>query len=41
MYSAQNAAFLNAIHNPTAATARFTGVSNPLGLSINNAFGRL
>jgi hypothetical protein len=41
MYSAQNPAFLNSIHNPTAATARFTGVSNPLGLSINNAFGRL
>jgi hypothetical protein len=41
MYSAQNSAFLNSIHNPTAATARFTGVSNPLGLSINNAFGRL
>lgn len=41
MYSAQNPAFLNSIHNPTAATAGFTGVSNPLGLSINNAFGRL
>jgi hypothetical protein len=41
MYSAQNSAFLNSIHNLTAATARFTGVSNPLGLSINNAFGRL
>jgi hypothetical protein len=41
MYSAQNPAFLNSIHNPTAATARFTGVSNPLGISINNAFGRL
>ena len=41
MYSAQNAAFLNSIHNPLAATAGFTGVSNPLGLSINRAFGRL
>jgi hypothetical protein len=41
MYSAQNSAFLNSIHNPSAATAGFTGVSNPLGLSINNAFGRL
>jgi hypothetical protein len=41
MYSAQNPAFLNSIHNPTAATARFTAVSNPLGISINNAFGRL
>ena len=41
MYSAQNAAFLNSIHNPLAPTANFTGVSNPLGLSINNAFGRI
>src|SRR4029077_5046828 len=41
MYSAQNPAFLNSIHNPAAATSRFTGVSNPLGISINNAFGRL
>jgi hypothetical protein len=41
MYSAQNSAFLNSIHNPSAPTASFTGVSNPLGLSINNAFGRL
>jgi hypothetical protein len=41
MYSAQNGAFLNSIHNPGASTARYTGVSNPLGLSINNAFGRI
>jgi hypothetical protein len=41
MFSAQSPPFLNAIHNPLAATAGFTGVSNPLGLSINNAFGRL
>ncbi len=41
MYSAQNAAFLNSIQNPLAASAGFTGVSNPLGMSINNAFGRL
>src|SRR5579864_8199021 len=41
MYSAQSAVFLNSIHNPTAVTAHYTGVSNPLGLSINNAFGRL
>jgi hypothetical protein len=41
MYSAQNPAFLNSIQNPLAPTASFTGVSNPLGLSINNAFGRL
>jgi hypothetical protein len=41
MYSAQSSAFRNSIHNPGAATARYTGVSNPLGLSINNAFGRI
>jgi len=41
MYSAQSPAFLNGVNNPSAVTANFTGVSNPLGLSINNAFGRL
>jgi hypothetical protein len=41
MFSAQNPAFLNSINSPVAPTARFTGVSNPLGLSINNAFGRI
>ena len=41
MFSAQSAAFLNGVNNPQAVTANFTGVSNPLGLSINNAFGRL
>jgi hypothetical protein len=41
MFSAQSALFLNSIHNPSATTAGFTGVSNPLGISINNAFGRL
>jgi hypothetical protein len=41
MYTAQSPAFLNGIENPKAVTAGFTGVSNPLGLSINNAFGRL
>jgi hypothetical protein len=41
IYSAQNSAFQNSIHNPGAPTARYTGVSNPLGLSINNAFGRI
>jgi hypothetical protein len=41
MFSAQNPAFLNSINNPRAPTANFTGVTNPLGLSINNAFGRL
>ena len=41
MFSAQSPAFLNSINNPLAPTANFTGVSNPLGLSINNAFGRI
>jgi hypothetical protein len=41
MFSAQSAAFLNGVNNPHAVTANFTGVSGPLGLSINNAFGRL
>ncbi|HYR84439.1 MAG TPA: hypothetical protein VE422_10215 [Terriglobia bacterium] len=41
MYSAQSPAFRNGVNNPSAVTAGFTAVSNPLGLSINNAFGRL
>jgi len=41
IYSAQSPAFLNSINTPAAVTADYTGVTNPLGLSINNAFGRL
>ena len=41
LYSAQSPDFLNGINTPKAVTASFTGVSNPLGFSINNAFGRL
>jgi hypothetical protein len=41
MYSAQSPNWRNRFYNPTAVTADQTGVSNPLGLSINNAFGRL
>src|SRR5215468_5769228 len=41
MFSANSPAFLNGVNNPLAVTANFTGVSNPHGLSINNAFGRL
>jgi hypothetical protein len=41
MYSAQSPRFLNSFYNPPAVTADFTAVSNPLGMSINNAFGRL
>ena len=41
LYTANNAAFLNSVKNPAAATANFTGASNPLGISMNWAFGRL
>jgi hypothetical protein len=41
MYSAQSPTWRNGFYNPTAVTAHQTGVSNPLGISINNAFGRL
>jgi hypothetical protein len=41
MYSAQSPNWRNGIYNPAAVTADQVGVSNPLGLSINNAFGRL
>jgi len=38
MFSANSPYWVNAVGSATAA---FTGVSNPLGLSNNNAFGRL
>jgi hypothetical protein len=41
MFSANSPHWLNAVNNPGASTANYTGVSNPLGLSNNNAFGRL
>jgi hypothetical protein len=41
MYSAQSPNWLNGIYNPAAVTADQPGVANPLGMSINNAFGRL
>jgi len=41
MFSANSPGFLNSVNNKTANTANYTGVSNPLGLSNNNAFGRL
>lgn len=41
MYSANSPHWSNSIHNSAAKTAAYTGVSNPLGLSNNNAFGRL
>jgi len=41
MFSANSPHWLNGVNNSGASTAPFTGVSNPLGLSNNNAFGRL
>jgi hypothetical protein len=41
MFSANSPNWLNSINNPQANTKQFTGVSNPLGLSNNNAFGRV
>ena len=41
LYAAQSADFLNSLHHADAATAEFPSVSRPLGISINNAFGRL
>src|SRR5215467_9579208 len=41
MFSANSPHWLNGVNNSGASTASSTGVSNPLGLSNNNAFGRL
>ena len=41
LFSAQTPRFLNGVNTPGAATADQPAVSNPLGISINNAFGRL
>jgi hypothetical protein len=41
MFSANSPHWLNGVNNPGANTATYSGVSNPLGLSNNNAFGRL
>jgi hypothetical protein len=41
MYSAQSPFWRNGVYTPTAVTADQTAVANPLGMSINNAFGRL
>jgi hypothetical protein len=41
MFSANSNNWLNSVNNPNAFTQQYTGVSNPLGLSNNNAFGRL
>jgi hypothetical protein len=41
MFSANSPQWANSVNNPGATTASYTGVSNPLGLSNNNAFGRI
>jgi hypothetical protein len=42
MFSANSPHWVNGfINNPSAVTKQYTGVSNPLGLSNNNAFGRI
>jgi hypothetical protein len=41
MFSANSPHWRNDVNNAGANTASYTGVSNPLGLSNNNAFGRL
>ena len=41
LFTAQSPAFLNSVTTPAAASASRPAVSNPLGISINNAFGRL
>lgn len=41
MFSANSPHWLNAVNNAGASTALYTGVTNPLGLSNNNAFGRI
>jgi hypothetical protein len=41
VFTAQNAAFVNKLTKPNAVTADQPAVSNPQGISINNAFGRL
>jgi uncharacterized integral membrane protein (TIGR00698 family) len=40
LYTAQSPAFLNRLTAPQAETADMPAVSNPTGISINNAFGR-
>jgi mono/diheme cytochrome c family protein len=41
LFTAQSPPFLNSVTSPAAASASEPAVSNPLGISINNAFGRL
>jgi CxxC motif-containing protein (DUF1111 family) len=41
LFTAQSPAFLNSVHSPGATSAAYPSVSNPIGISINNGFGRL
>src|SRR5436190_706871 len=41
LFTSQGFAFVNSAYNPGAMTAGLPSVSNPTGISINNAFGRL
>ena len=41
LFSANSPFWLNSVNNPDANTGPYAGVSNPLGLSNNNAFGRI
>ncbi len=41
MFSANSPFWLNRVNNPSAVTAQYAGVGNPLGLSNNNGFGRI
>ena len=40
LYTAQAPAFLNRVSDEDSPTAEMPAVSNPLGISVNNAFGR-
>jgi hypothetical protein len=40
LYSAQSPAFLNSVNTPGAVTSSLPAVSLPLGISLNNGFGR-
>jgi hypothetical protein len=40
LYTAQAPSFLNRLSTPGAATADMPAVADPLGISVNNAFGR-
>lgn len=41
MFAAQSPAFLNGLNNASAATSNLPSVGLPLGISINNGFGRV